>query len=67
MKLKVNAIAEQPTVPKTAEISSYNGKPMIVLSPGSKWPFQFGINKAKLIVEQFDHIKKFVETNGTSL
>lgn len=37
--------------------------PTITLNPDSKDPFRFGIKKARLIVEQFDHIKKFVEDN----
>lgn len=28
------------------------------------YPFTFGVNKAKLIVENFDDIKKFVEENS---
>ncbi len=27
------------------------------------YPFTFGVNKAKLIIENFDNIKKFVEEN----
>jgi hypothetical protein len=28
------------------------------------YPFTFGVNKAKLIIENFDDIKKFVEENS---
>ena len=43
--------------------SEYKGNKMIVLknSEEDKFPFQFGLKKAKLIVENIDSIKKFVE------
>jgi hypothetical protein len=45
-----------------AKESEYKGNPMIVLSTGSddKYPFQFGLRKAKLVVEHIEDIKKFV-------
>lgn len=49
------------------EISEYDKKATIVLNPGGRWPFSFGLAKAKLIVTHFEKIKRFVETNGTSL
>jgi hypothetical protein len=39
---------------------------LICLNPGSKFPFSFGLGKAKMILENIDSIKKFVETNGES-
>ena len=44
------------------EHSEYNGKPILVLrrSEDDKFPFSFGINKAKLIMENLEEIKKFV-------
>lgn len=52
-----------------AELSAYNGQPLLVLKShaNTKWPFQFGLNKAKLIVEQIAHIQKFVASNGATL
>jgi hypothetical protein len=43
--------------------SEYKGNPMIVLknSEEDKFPFQFGLKKAKLILENIEEIKKFVE------
>ncbi|MBI2118782.1 MAG: hypothetical protein HYT97_04040 [Elusimicrobia bacterium] len=43
--------------------SEYKGNPMIVLknSEEDKFPFQFGLKKAKLILESIEEIKKFVE------
>jgi hypothetical protein len=47
------------------ERSDYNGKPILVLrrSEDDKFPFSFGINKAKLIMENYEEIKKFVAEN----
>lgn len=44
------------------EESEYKGNPMIVLknSEEDKYPFQFGIKKAKLVVENIDAIKAFI-------
>lgn len=46
-----------------AEESEFKGNPMIVLKNDEtdKFPFQFGVKKAKLIVENIEEIKKFVE------
>ncbi|HZR46844.1 MAG TPA: hypothetical protein VFA47_09080 [Candidatus Manganitrophaceae bacterium] len=43
--------------------SEFKGNPMLVLSqgPDDKFPFQFGLKKAKLILENYEEIKKFVE------
>jgi hypothetical protein len=43
--------------------SEYKGKPMLVIKamPEDKFPFQFGLKKAKLILENIEAIKKFVE------
>ncbi|MGA2090327.1 MAG: hypothetical protein ABSH12_02565 [Endomicrobiales bacterium] len=43
--------------------SEFKGNPMLVLknSEEDKFPFQFGLKKAKLIIENIDSIKKFVE------
>ncbi|KXK44035.1 MAG: hypothetical protein UZ05_CHB002002732 [Chlorobi bacterium OLB5] len=48
------------------EISEYKGNKLICLNPGSKFTFSFGLSKAKMILENIDAIKKFVETNGES-
>lgn len=43
--------------------SEYKGKPMLVIknTEEDKFPFQFGLKKAKLILENIESIKKFVE------
>lgn len=49
------------------EISEYQGKPMLLLNPGSQYRFQFGLGKAKMILQHIDAIRRFVESNGTSI
>ena len=48
------------------ERSEYKGKPIIVIKRNEedKYPFSFGLSKAKLILENIEEIKKFVEENG---
>ncbi len=45
-----------------AKISDFKGHKVITLSVNEddKYPFTFGIAKAKLILENLDEIKKFV-------
>ena len=47
------------------ERSEYKGKPLIVIKRDEedKYPFSFGLSKAKLILENIEEIKKFVEEN----
>ena len=41
----------------------YRGSAMLIIRqlPQDKFPFQFGIKKARLILEHLEDIKKFVE------
>ncbi len=48
------------------EFGEYKGNKLIILkkegeADGGRFPFSFGKNKAKLIVENFEEIKKFAE------
>ena len=45
------------------EYDEYKGNKMIVLKrdDNDNYPFKFGKNKAKLIVENFDAVKAFAE------
>jgi len=47
------------------ERSEFKGKPMLVIKRDEedKYPFSFGLAKAKMIVENIEEIKKFVEEN----
>ena len=54
--------------------SEFKGNPMIVIkfSEEDQFPFQFGLKKAKLVLENIDAIKDFVakawqEFSGNSL
>lgn len=42
--------------------SEYKGNPMIVLknSEEDRYPFQFGLKKAKLVLEHIEDIRQFV-------
>lgn len=46
--------------------SEFKGNAMIVLKNDEedKYPFQFGVKKAKLVLENIEAIKKFVENNS---
>lgn len=43
--------------------SEFKGNPMIVIknSEEDQYPFQFGVKKAKLVLENIEEIKAFVE------
>jgi hypothetical protein len=51
-----------------ASESEYKGNPMIVLklTAEDKFPFQFGIKKAKLVLVHIEDIKKFVEKHDAA-
>ena len=48
------------------ERGEYKGKPLIILRRNTedKFPFSFGVSKARLILENIEEIKRFVEENG---
>ncbi len=50
------------------ERSEFKGKPLIVIkrSEEDQYPFSFGVSKAKLILENIEEIKKFVEENSSN-
>lgn len=47
------------------ERSEYKGNAMLVIKRNEtdKFPFQFGLTKAKMILESIEEIKKFVAEN----
>ncbi len=49
-----------------ASESEFKGNPMLVLknAEDDKFPFQFGVKKAKLMLAHIEDIKKFVEKHG---
>ncbi len=48
------------------ERGEYKGKPLIIIkrNEDDKYPFSFGVSKAKLILDNIEEIKKFVEENA---
>ncbi|MEW6026070.1 MAG: hypothetical protein AB1599_02075 [Planctomycetota bacterium] len=50
------------------EIGEYRGKPVITLKrdENDRFPFSFGLSKAKLILENLEEIKQFVNSAGRS-
>jgi hypothetical protein len=51
----------------TVERGEYKGKPLIILKRNEedKFPFSFGVSKARLILDHIEEIKKFVQENGS--
>ncbi len=47
------------------ERSEFKGKPVLILrrTEDDKYPFTFGLTKARLILENLEEIKRFVEEN----
>jgi len=47
------------------ERSEFKGKAVLILkrNDDDKYPFSFGLGKAKLILENIEEIKKFVKEN----
>jgi hypothetical protein len=45
------------------EKTEYKGQPVLILkrNENDKYQFAFGLSKARLIIEGFEEIKKFVE------
>ena len=48
-----------------AERSEFKGRPMLVLkrSEDEKFPFSFGLTKARMILDHIEDIRKFVAEN----
>ena len=44
----------------------YRGNAMLIIrqNPQDKFPFQFGVKKARLVLAHIEDIKKFVEKHG---
>lgn len=48
------------------ERTDFKGKPVIILKRNEedKFPFSFGLGKARLIIENIEEIKKFIKENS---
>jgi hypothetical protein len=44
------------------EVFEYKGQPVLCLNPTDRFTFSFGKAKAKMIVANFEQIKKFAES-----
>lgn len=51
------------------ERSEFKGKPVLIIrrSEDDKYPFTFGMSKAKMILENLEEIKRFVEDNSKDM
>lgn len=58
------APVSESTIPT---ISEFNGRPTILLNPGSKYPFSLGMAKAKLVLRNVSFLQAFVDSEGTSV
>ena len=47
------------------EKTEFKGKPVLILKRNAddKFPFSFGLGKARLVIDNFEEIKKFVAEN----
>ena len=47
------------------ERSEFKGKPVLIIKrdENDQYPFSFGLTKARLILENLEEIKRFVEEN----
>ena len=47
------------------ERSEFKGKPVLIIrrDENDKYPFSFGMTKAKMILENIDEIRRFVSDN----
>lgn len=48
-------------------VQEYKGSAMILLNPGAKWPFSFGLGKARVVLANMRYIQTFVDTNGSAV
>ena len=48
------------------ERGEFKGKPILVIKrdEADKYPFSFGISKAKIILDNIEEIKRFVQDNS---
>jgi hypothetical protein len=42
-------------------LGEFKGNPILTLNPDERYPFSFGLSKAKLILAHIDDIRAFVE------
>ncbi|MBN1540939.1 hypothetical protein JW992_02255 [candidate division KSB1 bacterium] len=45
----------------------YKGNPVITLNPNSRYPFTFGLAKAKMIIDYLEEIRNFVQEHDKNV
>lgn len=68
---KANTASPAKKAPKQEEreyappvVGEYQGKPMLILTPDARFPFQFGLGKARILLKHLKCVQKFVESDG---
>ena len=61
----VLAAAPPPVLPPS--LSEFKGHKLVVLNPHERFPLQFGLGKARLIVANIAAIQAFVASGGLSV
>ena len=62
---EVNSVSDEKAG-YIVERGEYKGRPLLVIKrdENDKYPFSFGVSKAKLILGNLEEIKKFVEEHS---
>lgn len=55
---------DSEATPSGPVIGEYKGNPVITLNPGERFPFTFGVSKARLILQHLEDIRAFVDKYG---
>jgi hypothetical protein len=45
-------------------VGEFKGNPILTLNPDERYPFSFGLSKAKLILAHIEDIRAFVEQHN---
>ena len=48
-------------------LGEFKGHKLVVLNPSERFPVQFGLTKARLVVHHIDAIRRFVDSGGASV
>ena len=57
---------DENKAPDQPQEGEYKGHPILTLNPNSRYPFSFGVSKAKLVLEYLDEIKAFIAKHDTA-
>jgi hypothetical protein len=66
--MKTPAPAPVPAAPVLPPaLGEYKGHKLVVLNPSDRFPVQFGLSKARLVVQHIEAIRRFAESGGTAV